>query len=97
MKKEDAEKSFEIAFDELNWHKIHDVMEFLNWQWAGCSGVPSVSEMKKTVKDLFKQISVYEYGNGLATGGFRVFVEAEGDIEYISIQFILNESDGILE
>ena len=37
--------------DNFDFHKVHRVMEFMNWQWSG-EVVPSVSEMRKEARRL---------------------------------------------
>lgn len=70
----------------FDFKKVHEVMNHLNWVWCINEEykVPSVKELKKTAKELIKQIKkadVYV----IATGGFEV----RKDKETITLQFVL--------
>ena len=74
----------------FDFKKVHEVMNHLNWVWYNNEDykVPSVKELKRTAKELIKQIKKADV-DCIATGGFEV----RKDKETITLQFVLESYD----
>lgn len=79
----------------FDFEKVHEVMNHLNWVWYNNEEykVPTVKELKRTAKELIKEIKKADV-DVIATGGFEV----RKDKDSITLQFVLTSSDveGIL-
>jgi hypothetical protein len=51
--------------DNFDFDRVHNVMDYLNWQWATCSGVPTIEELKE------KAISLLRDASELRLGGYK--------------------------
>lgn len=80
-----VEKSTKDIIENLEFEKIHSVMEKLNWKWYTCSNrVPEVSDLKNQVRDMIRDCfveidKIYYDGKGernyhIETGGFSVTI-----------------------
>lgn len=80
--------NYNDAFDRVRWDRIISTMVALDWRWYPKDVVPSISEMKHLVDDLFYKAynSAIQNGNKetIASGGFIVTV----DIEEESVEII---------
>lgn len=75
----------------FDFEKVHEVMNHLNWVWYNENErkVPTVKELKKTAKELIKEIKKLDV-DVISTGGFEV----RKDEDAIILQFVL-ESSGL--
>ena len=87
---------------DFDFKRVHDVMSYLDWKWAGCGsekcGVPSVEKIKEEARRLLVD-AAYEKTN-IATGGLRAVYERDGahdDDPYIGLEFIVEECEGFDE
>ena len=77
--------------DNFDFHKVHRVMEFMNWQWRG-EGVPSVSEMRKEARRLL--LSSMKDSGQASTGGFlATYEEYEKVGGVLELKFVIEEWD----
>jgi len=85
--------------DNFEWDKIHEVMKFLNWTWAGYNGVPSIEEMKKDaimyLKEAYNTCLSRKYKNGYSVGSGGLIAESFYDdklnkITYLELRFVLD-------
>lgn len=67
--------------ERFEFDKVHKVMEFLGWTWAGQAGTPSVAELEATAYGLlcrcineFVRRGSPASGMSCATGGFETSV-----------------------
>lgn len=104
------EKVIKDVVDNLDFELIHRAMVFLNWTWWTAEGgaVPSVNELKKTVRSYLGEIlSKKECDNyRIATGGFeysfRVYEPYEGEADTfencvnVSVKFVLDDFDSLI-
>lgn len=82
------------ALDAVDFTRIRNVMEYLDWKWYTATGtqVPSIEEMKNTTHRLFESClddlnESPELDEQIcATGGFEVIVGREG---FVTIKFVL--------
>lgn len=74
----------------FDFEKVHEVMNHLNWVWYNEDErkVPTVKELKRTAKELIKEIKKLDV-DVIATGGFEV----RKDKDSITLQFVLASSD----
>jgi hypothetical protein len=45
-------KAADRAIDEMDWTKVHKVMEFLNWEWASTKDVPEIWDLRHQARHL---------------------------------------------
>lgn len=63
------------AFDEFNWEAVQMYMNYTNWTWRD-KGVPTIDQMKETVKKLYESLDLHDTDN-VGTGGFWVIKNNE--------------------
>ena len=71
-------KAIEEIMNEFDFERVHDVMDFLDWDW-GFMGVPSVDIIKKEAKRLMQDLCNGSSGY-IATGGFWVYIHRKEHI-----------------
>ena len=74
----------------FDFEKVHKAMVNLEWVWYDKDEykVPSVKELKRTAKELIKQIKKLDV-DVISTGGFEV----RKNKDTITLQFVLESSD----
>ena len=88
------EANFKKAFSSFDFERVDRHMRLTSWDWANGRPV-KISEMRKTVKDLFEGAlkgyldSPETDGYICATGGFRVEC---GSFGYVRISFDVTDS-----
>jgi hypothetical protein len=86
--------SAENAMDEIDWHRIHRVMEFVEWTWVTSGGhTPEPTEMKRAVRELCYhayKAAIGETGRTYS-GGFQVLCDPED--KAFEINFILERGE----
>jgi hypothetical protein len=98
-------KTLEQHIEEtMNWfdfNKVHKVMTFLNWKWAG-EGVPETPIMRQRVREYMKELYAKaakqkKFNSFLSSGGFMVKyvknVDKNGSWDYFSVSFQLVDWD----
>lgn len=90
-------KKINEVVDFFNFEKVHNVMEFLNWQWQG-EGVPEIYELKEAARNLIietinKTLETLE-DCSIATGGFEAssYLDENNEIQ-CKLAFILENSE----
>lgn len=84
----------------IDWDKIEDVMEHLDWEW-GSDGIPDNFRLKSTCFRLLKDCYVYAYNDkedrNVSSGGFHVeiLVDDKGLPSHYSVKFVIEEWDNI--
>lgn len=66
------QEHIDFILDEFDFDKVHQVMECLNWGWAGCDspdGIPSIGDMRRWARRLLNEAATSESGYN-ASGGF---------------------------
>lgn len=75
------DQHIEDVMDEFNFHKVKEVMDFMDWKWApGINpdgGVPEISTTRKLVREMMRDLYTRYYWRPNAnvyssTGGFTV-------------------------
>lgn len=90
-------KKINEVIDFFDFEKVHNVMEFLNWQWQG-KGVPEIYELKETARNLIiesinKTLETLE-DYSIGTGGFEVYsyLDETNEIQ-CKLAFVLEYSE----
>ena len=84
----------EKVLSNFDFEKVHGVMELTNWTWVQSSGkVPSVAIMKDVARGLLADVSYMDAGSTVSTGGFRATKIQDEDIEGLSLEFVLVQSE----
>lgn len=63
------------AFDEFKWEAVQKYMSDNNWTWRD-GKVPTIKQMKETVKNLYKSLDKHGT-DSIGTGGFWVIRNSE--------------------
>jgi hypothetical protein len=80
-------KELEELLEELDWHKIKKVMDFLDWRWVRCENeVPSVAALKEQARELLEELESKPDCNSIYRGGIRVVRFPD---EEIMLQFVI--------
>ncbi len=88
-------KSISKILDNFNFKYCREVMNFVNWHWAGSNEAPTVEEMKHTVRHLYQTFPDWnkEEKMSVTTGGFLLTKEYDDGSAYLVLRFVLEESD----
>lgn len=102
--REKLQEKVDYIMDSFDFHKVHKVMQTLNWTWVSGPDsdfkmeVPDEFEIRRSVRKLFNELFTYftdaDRGN-VATGGFecsfRIYedVEDEDDMLGLRLAFVL--------
>ena len=94
-------EAFSKAFERVDWHKIEKYMVDTNWEWTNYNGVPSQSDMKYRVKELFEALQLrcrkrQGMNNRVSQGGFHVTKIRYDDTVMIYIDFSIESTDDYL-
>lgn len=93
-----TQEQIEEIIDWFDFHKVHKVMEFLDWQWKD-QGVPGIGDLRKKAREYIKVAVIKcnepEGEYSVRCGGFHVKVNKyEGDEKvYIKLAFELEDWD----
>lgn len=72
----------EAIIKEFDWERVERTMQALDWTWTTHNRVPTIPEMKETVRDLALSLREYRYDNPdvteVGTGGFILRKWGEG-------------------
>ena len=93
---QNEQQDIEHILDEFDFYKVHKAMEALDWTWASSAGVPTIGEMRRCARMLFKHAVEADSSSpnySTATGGFEVSRDLYvGDAKrYYSLKFIVSE------
>jgi hypothetical protein len=92
-------KKINEVIDFFDFEKVHNVMEFLNWQWQGAGiGVPKVYDLKETATNLIIETinktleTSKDYS--ITTGGFEAssYLDENNEIQ-CKLAFVLEYSE----
>ncbi len=89
--------------DCFDFEKVKKVMDYLNWEWAGCDGVPEIYELRKRARELLRIVVVgvqkkeSEGQYFTATGGFyaQANVYPNDPKIYLRLSFNLTDWDNL--
>lgn len=88
-------KYLEEMLDNFNFHKVCDIMEYLDWKWGG--KVPTIVEMKETVRSIvgtaIGEATFHKEATMVATGGFMVRYDPSDDVLWIG--FVPEDQDSL--
>lgn len=72
--------------DNFDFHKVHEVMKFLNWEWGFTkNGVPEECEIRSFARSLLKE-SV-DKDCDIESGGFKVI----NNEDILKLEFIITD------
>jgi len=99
MKKELKDKMIADIMDEFDFEKVHDIMKYLNWEWAignGESAVPSMWRIMEQAKHLLEEVAGREDGkcSYISTGGFMAMKHEDCSL---TLHFVLESFDADIE
>lgn len=83
-KKKFYRQKLQELIDEFEFWKVENIMEVLEWKWAGVVGYPKKDDMIKVVKDLYNSIEnrvLEEEYCFCAMGGFKLTFNPEEENE----------------
>jgi len=75
VQRREKDGPFLYAFDEFKWEAVRGYMLANDWKWRE-GRVPTIKEMKTTVKRLYKSLDAHQT-NSVGTGGFWVIRNSE--------------------
>ena len=83
----------EVILGNFDFHKVQRIMDTLNWEWI--NGIPTVSELVETSKDLLNELKNSDSRTmSVATGGLRASRhKGEDGKEYFSLEFVVESTD----
>ena len=100
----------EDIIDNFDFDRVHNVMDYLRWQWATCGGVPTIEELKEQAIRLLRDASELRLGDYkdthhklpivYATGGFEANAWCDKDktqIIGLELKFILTSWDSEID
>ena len=64
------QEQIDAILDSFDFEQVHKVMTAINWTWSE-DGVPDIYELRKTVRQLLKDIQNQDLKR-ISTGGFTV-------------------------
>jgi hypothetical protein len=88
----DFETQMQIIFEHMDFDKVYNVMDFLNWGYKSNKNAPTIDELKKMAKNLLTSIWNMEEGHErVATecGGFRAERYVYDGLKILKLSFIL--------
>jgi len=101
-------KMIDDIMDEFDFDKVQEVMEYLNWRWAG--EYVTIDMLKETAKRLLREAADlrlgdykdthWEQGVICATGGFQAMAFCNEDktkVDALDLKFVLTEWDAEIE
>lgn len=90
----------EEIMDEFNFHRVHLVMEYLEWKWNDTTGVPSAGDIRRTARRLLNALALKPAKSGpwehsTATGGLSATrwgdTDEYGSWENFSLEFVVED------
>jgi hypothetical protein len=101
-------KMIDDIMDEFDFYKVQEVMEYLNWRWAG--EYVTIDMLKEAAKRLLRTAAElrlgdykdehWEQGIMSATGGFQAMAFCNEDktkVDALDLKFVLTEWDAEIE
>lgn len=86
------ERSFNTKTEEVistfDFTRVEQVMDYLNWTWAGFNGTPDKEALIRKATQLLEEVRT-KPGKVCGSGGFRASHKENG---ILSLKFILTES-----
>ena len=89
---EQQQEAIDYIMDTFDFDKVHNVMDFLNWQWRD-EGVPDKFSIKREARRLLRD--AIENKTSISTGGFIVsYYPPDNDGgEWVKLAFELESWD----
>lgn len=94
----DLSEDIEDILDCFDFQKVKTVMDFLNWQWVFCNGVPEIWDLRKhareQLKTVAKEVLKEESGTFFTScGGFKASARVYEDSPkiYLSLEFVVTD------
>jgi len=106
----DFDFMLEDIIDNFDFDRVYNVMDYLNWQWATCGGVPTIEELKEKAISLLRDASELRLGGYkdehhelpiiCSTGGFEAKAWCDEDktqIVGLELKFVLTSWDSEID
>ena len=94
----DPSEDIEDILDCFDFQKVKTVMDFLNWQWVFCNGVPEIWDLRKRAREQLKTVAkevLKEESRTFFTscGGFKASARVYEDSPkiYLSLEFVVTD------
>ena len=92
-------KAINQVVDMIDWHLVHKVMKYLDWEWMSSeNGVPEVYQLKAKALEYGEQAVHRVKHSGseyfIESGGIRAQakIDSDGDI-FLEVMFILESGE----
>ena len=80
-------ENIDKIINNFDFEKVHEVMNFLGWEWHPLNKVPSIDELKKQARELLEQICAEPDIHNISTGGFEVILHRD----ILTLKFVIEE------
>ena len=97
---DDRELQINDLISDFDFQRVHIAMTALDWQWKTTEGdghaVPSIAKLKSMARHLLREAIKNKV---VGSGGFvaRYHPKVDDAPEYFSLQFMLTESDSLMD
>ena len=97
---DDRELQINDLINDFDFQRVHIAMTALDWQWQTTEGdghaVPSIAKLKSMARHLLREAIKNKV---VGSGGFvaRYHPKVDDAPEYFSLQFMLTESDSLMD
>ena len=88
---EQKQKLIDDIMDSFDFAKVHRVMKFLNWTWAGDLEPPDEFELRRYARKLLKESLDKQVS--ITTAGFKVTYRGRDDIDHIYLDLTFYVDD----
>ena len=84
------EKQIEEVMDEFDFRKVAEYMKSVEWVWHSTDGVPSESDLRKSVRKTMRDLS-NKGEHGYYSGGFDIRFYENKDDKWLrfDVKFVL--------
>lgn len=86
--------AFKSAMKDFDFQKMRKMMLIVDWEWALCDGTPTVDQLKESAERMFERLQTTPDMEWIESGGMRLSRTADGDISYLTLEFIGGQSWG---
>ena len=90
-------KAADMAIDQVDWTKVHNVMDHLDWRWAGLGNVPDYYDLRKKARSLCASCYFECRGKEAHTGTGGIHVDYYKEDEWFTVSFVLDRGEGSTE
>ena len=89
VRKKITKKMINKIMKQFDWDTAVDLYNYMNWNWAGVEGAPTVKDLRKTARELLEDLQKDSNIDSSETGGLRAvrhdYEEAKLKLEFIPL------------